>query len=177
MGALPFLPLPLVAQDALHPADAIVIVGGDHKPERVAHGVALYKQGYAPVVILSTGTMVWEGEDYIAEAEVLRRQSLALGLPSEAILIEDASNSTAENALFTAQLSEAQGFDSLLLVTSPYHSRRARHIFQAHLPPTLHISTQPAPLPFCHLCWLWHPDYGHTVLYEYYNWARLFFGI
>jgi uncharacterized SAM-binding protein YcdF (DUF218 family) len=172
---LPFMATPLIAQDPLHPADAIVVIGGDHKPDRVAHAVQLYEQGYAPIVILSAGNVVWEGGEQMAEAEVLRRQAIALGLPPEVILMEAESQNTRENALFTRQLSEAHKFKSLLLVTSTYHSRRARHIFLGVFSPdsTITISTQPAPPPFCSQCWLFFPDYTQTVFYEYYNWVGL----
>lgn len=175
----PFIANPLVAQDPLHPADAIVVIGGDHKPNRVAHAVHLYEQGYAPVVILSAGTMVWEGGEQIAEAEVLRRQAIALGLPSDIIIMETDSQSTHENALFTQALSDVYEFDSLLLVTSTYHSRRARHLFRdvfsGDSPTT--ISTQPAPAPFCPQCWFFFPDYTQTIFYEYYNWMLWFSGL
>lgn len=165
----------LIAQDALHSADAIVVIGGDHKPDRIAHAVSLYERGYAPVVILSAGNLVWEGGEQMAEAEVLRRQAIALGLPPEAIVLESTSQNTWENAAFTQAISKAQGFDSLILVTSTYHSRRARYIFRDVFAaePAITISTQPAPAPFCSQCWLLFPDYRQTVFYEYYNWIGL----
>lgn len=176
---LPFIADPLIAQDALHPADAIVVIGGDHKPDRIAHAVNLYEQGYAPVVILSAGTMVWEGGEQIAEAEVLRRQAIALGLPPQAILMETESQDTLQNAQFTRKLSEEYAFDSLLLVTSPYHSRRARYLFGTVFPrdATIRISTQPAPAPFCSQCWFFFPDHVQTVFYEYFNWGLWFLGL
>lgn len=179
MIGLPFIASPLIAQDPLQPADAIVVIGGDHKPDRIAHAVHLYEQGYAPIVILSAGTMVWEGGEYIAEAEVLRRQAISLGLPLEVILIEAVSQDTLQNAQFTRQLSESYDFDSLLLVTSTYHSRRARHLFNMVFADDFNgtISTQPAPAPFCSHCWFFFPDYVQTVFYEYYNWVALGLGI
>ncbi len=177
--ALPFVAEPLIARDPLAPADAIVVIGGDHKPDRIAHAVYLYEQGYAPIVILSAGTFVWEGDEQIAEAEVMRRQAVALGLPPEAILLETESQTTRENATYMRIISEANGFDSLLLVTSTYHSRRARHFFLEAFPSdsSITFSAQPAPRPFCSLCWFLHPDYAHTVWYEYYNWLLLEIGL
>jgi uncharacterized SAM-binding protein YcdF (DUF218 family) len=177
--AFSFVAEPLIAQDPLASGDAIVVIGGDHKPDRIAHAVYLYEQGYAPVVILSAGTPVWEGDEQIAKAEVMRHQAVAAGLPPEAILMETESQTTRENAIFTRTLSEANGFDSLLLVTSTYHSRRARHFFLEAFPSdsSITFSAQPAPRPFCSLCWFLHPDYAHTVWYEYYNWLLLEIGL
>jgi hypothetical protein len=45
-----------VVRDELHPADASVVIGGDHKPERMRQAAQLYRQGYAPLIIVSTGT-------------------------------------------------------------------------------------------------------------------------
>jgi uncharacterized SAM-binding protein YcdF (DUF218 family) len=177
--ALPFIAEPLIAQDPLLPADAIVVIGGDHKPDRIARAVYLYEQGYAPIVILSAGTPVWEGDEQIAEAEVMRRQAVAVGLPPEAILMETESQTTRENAIYTRTLSEANGLDSFLLVTSTYHSRRACHLFNTVFPmgSPVTFSTQPAPRPFCSLCWFLYPDYVHTVFYVYYNWLLLGIGL
>lgn len=177
--AFPLIAVPLIASDPLAPADAIVVIGGDHKPDRIAHAVRLYEDGYAPVIILSAGTLVWEGNERVAEAEVMRRQAIALGVPPEVMILEVESRSTYENAHFTRQLSEAHRIDSLLLVTSTYHSRRARHFFREVFPPDSQItfSTQPAPLPVCSQCWIFYPDYVHTVFYEYYNWALWALGL
>lgn len=167
----------LVRADALRAADAIVVIGGDHKPDRVRRAVELYRQGYAPVVIISAGTQVAEGDEFLPEAEVMRRQAIALEMPESALLIEDQSQSTFQNAYYTAELLQARGYDSILLVTSTYHSRRAGHIFEEVFGSTLSISVQPSSADPCALCWWFHADQARVVLYEYYNWVRYWLGI
>ena len=63
-----FLPSLLVAQDETVYADAIVVIGGDHKPARIQRAAELYRQGYAPLVIISAGTKVQEGNERMLEA-------------------------------------------------------------------------------------------------------------
>ncbi|MDY0019434.1 MAG: YdcF family protein [Anaerolineae bacterium] len=167
----------LVRADAPCQADAIVVIGGDHKPDRVRRAVELYQQGYAPVVIISAGTQVAEGEEILPEAEVMRRQAVAMGMPESALLIEDQSQSTFQNAYYTAELLRARGYDSILLVTSTYHSRRAGHIFGEVFEATVSISVQPSPADPCAICWWFHADQARVVLYEYYNWGRYWLGI
>lgn len=161
----------LVREDGLHPADAIVVIGGDHKPERVKRAVELYQQGHAPVVVISAGTLVQEGTEQLPEAEVMWRQAIAFGLPESALLIEDQSQSTYENASYTKTLAEVHGFKTILLVISAYQSRRALRIFKDAFGNSANIWVQAAPPNLCTLCWWFQPDQSWVVFYEYYNWA------
>ncbi|MBL8046524.1 MAG: YdcF family protein [Anaerolineales bacterium] len=167
--------LPLVRLDKLVKADAIVMIGGDHKPERVQRVVELYQQGYASTVIISAGTVVSEGHEQLAEAEVMRRQALVFGLPESAIIIENQSRSTFQNAYFTKAILQERGYNSIILVTSLFHSRRAGQIFREVFGATPIISIQPAEA--CELCWWFQPDQVGVVFYEYYNWARYWLNI
>jgi uncharacterized SAM-binding protein YcdF (DUF218 family) len=167
----------LVRNDGPHQADAIVVIGGDHKPERMKRAVELYQQEAAPIVIISAGTLVQEGAEQLPEAEVMRRQATALGLPASAFLIEDQSQSTFQNAYYTKALAQTHGFKTILLVTSAYQSRRALQIFQDVFGSSATLWVQPAPPNLCTLCWWFQPDQTGVVFYEYYNWVRYWLGI
>ena len=166
----------LVANDNSQSADAIIVIGGDHKPERVKRAVELYQQGYAPVVIISAGTEVLEGNEWLPEAEVVRRQALAFGLPESILWVENKSLSTYQNAYYTHAICEAQGFKSVLLVASAYHSQRAKRIFQDVFGTAISVSMQSTPVNLCTLCWWFEPHQATVVLYEYYNWGRYWLG-
>ncbi|MGQ0604581.1 MAG: YdcF family protein, partial [Anaerolineales bacterium] len=130
LAALVLLAGPLlVVEDALQPAGAVLVIGGDHKPERIQRAAELYFAGDAPLIILSAGTLVYEGNEQVIEAEVMRQQALALGIPANALILETESRTTYRNATYSKQLLQQLGFDEILLVTSVYHSRRARRIF------------------------------------------------
>jgi uncharacterized SAM-binding protein YcdF (DUF218 family) len=162
----------LVVEDSLRPADAIVVIGGDHKPQRTQRAAELSAQGYAPILLLSAGTLVQEGTQQLPEAEVMRRQALALGIPEHAIILETESRSMYRNATYSRQHLQQLGFDDILLVTSAYHSRRARRIFNVVMGNDIHVSMQPAHGERCPLCWPLYPDEASVVFYEYWNWAR-----
>lgn len=160
----------LVVRDPLPTrADAIVVIGGDHKPERVALAVDLFRRGIAPVVLISAGVEVIEGDRTVREAEVMIRQAVEQGLPREAILVEDWSQTTIGNATETLGFADRLGWRSLILVTSSYHSRRAGVIFHARLDAALSISVQPAPQTGCPPCWALTPADLEIAVYEYRN--------
>ena len=121
-------------------ADAIVVLGGSagaaHPPrlapdlhaasDRLWHAARLYRAGKAPVVIASGG-----GEDTPAEAPVMREVLTAWGVPDSVIVEEPRSQSTYENARYTAEILAERGGASVLLVTSAMHMSRAQATFRA----------------------------------------------
>jgi uncharacterized SAM-binding protein YcdF (DUF218 family) len=160
----------LIVNEDIYPAEAIVVIGGDHKPQRMEQAVDLFNQGYAPVLIISAGTPVLEGTETLPEAEVMRRQALALGFSDDFLIIEDESRTTVENAMFTKTLLENEGVESIILVTSAYHSRRARRIFYDVFGEKFRVSTQPAQTVNHPLFWVFSAGERPVVLYEYKNW-------
>ena len=115
----------LIVRDNLAKADAIVVLGGDDNGERVDEAVRLYKQGYAPHLIMSCGPLAWR----LTGAEWMKKQALYYGIPEKNILMEDRSRSTLENAQFVLPILQANRIQSIILVTSPTHSRRAAWTF------------------------------------------------
>jgi uncharacterized SAM-binding protein YcdF (DUF218 family) len=172
-----FLPSLLVAEDETDYADAIIVIGGDHKPARIQRAAELHRQGYAPIVIISAGMKVQEGNEWIPEAEVMYRQALALGLPEEALIIEDDSLSTIQNARYSKQICEDHNIESVLLVASAYHSGRARLVFREVMGAKISVSAQPAARGHHPLLWWLYPDQAYVVLYEYKNWIQYWLGL
>jgi hypothetical protein len=62
---------------------------------------------------------------HVAEAEEMAVMAMALGVPRRAILVENASISTSQNAAFAEPLLKKRGFRSALLVTHKEHMDRA----------------------------------------------------
>lgn len=98
--------------------------------DRVWFAAQLYHAGRAPLVILSGGRLD-EGEAIGSEAASMARFIEDLGVPADALALEEASRNTWENALFTASLLRERGIDDVLLVTSAMHMRRAAALFRA----------------------------------------------
>lgn len=112
----------------LQPAhsDALIVLGGELLGERTRKAAELYKAGAAPHVMLSDGTtMSWRTT---AMKEMFDLAVLE-GVPADRIVREDRSRSTYENALYTKELMAERGWDSALVVTTDWHGKRARFIF------------------------------------------------
>ncbi len=112
--------------DPLAKADAIVAISGD-TGARAETAIALWKQGYAPLLIFSGGS---SDPQSVASAELMKRSAVAAGVPANAIAVEGASATTEENAERVAELMKTRGLVSAILVTSPYHQRRAAMLFE-----------------------------------------------
>jgi uncharacterized SAM-binding protein YcdF (DUF218 family) len=109
-------------------ADAIVVLGcksAARLRRRVECGVRLYREGVAPVLVLSGG-----GNGPEPEAELMRGMALAHGVPQAALLIEANSRDTVGNARETALLLRAHGLRTVVLVSDRAHLLRAAPLFR-----------------------------------------------
>ncbi len=114
--------------------DAIVVLGAPLAPdgalstvvaERVAGGVALWKAGGGPRLVMSGG---YGPGATRAEAPAMAEVARAAGIPEAALVIEARSRTTAENAREVAALLSPGA--RVWLVTQPFHGRRARRCFR-----------------------------------------------
>ena len=119
----------LSPQDNLEKSDAIVVVSGGQTNSRAQKGIELYKQGYAPYIIFSGAAL----DDGPSNAFAMRDQALAEGVPANNIYIDEKSQNTYQNAINTKSIAEEAGAKKLILVTSPYHQRRANQTFESVL--------------------------------------------
>jgi uncharacterized SAM-binding protein YcdF (DUF218 family) len=118
----------LVVEDPLVAADAIVVMGGGG-PDRVAGGVALFEAGYAPWFVVTNMPLNTPGirEDY---AELMRREAQWQGVPPERILRAPGTvRTTYEEARAVGTLCAERGWQSLLVVSDRFHTRRTRRAF------------------------------------------------
>ena len=89
---------------------------------RVDHAVALYKDHYAPKILMSGGN---DKKDHANEAETMKQIAIGAGVPPADILLENKSTSTYENFLFSQPILTKAGLHSIIIVTDPYHNARA----------------------------------------------------
>lgn len=115
----------LVLDEPPRKADVIVVLGGD-SGERVRQASSLYRTGYAPYMIVSGGQLYGD----ITQAGVMKDHAVALGVPSDKIILENHAESTYDNAAFSRRIMENHGFSSALVVSSNYHMKRVKFIFQ-----------------------------------------------
>jgi uncharacterized SAM-binding protein YcdF (DUF218 family) len=132
-------PLPLAGVPT---AQAVVVLGGAMEPpdgvrpwpnlsqgaDRVWHASRLFLAGKAPVVLLSGGSDLTEVAQ--PEALAMRQFMLDLGVPAAALLTEELSRNTRQNAEMSAKLLRERGIQKVLLVTSALHMRRAVKLFE-----------------------------------------------
>ena len=125
-------------------ADLIVVAGCRVLPNgqaspclalRVARAVQLWEAGVARTVLMTGGV----GEHPPSEAAVARDLAVALGMPSQAVLTEDRSTSTFENALFASGVVEAE---RVVVVTDSFHVFRAVRVFGYRYPNVTGIGVQ-----------------------------------
>jgi uncharacterized SAM-binding protein YcdF (DUF218 family) len=150
----------LVARDELRPADAIVVLAGN-SPYRSQHADELYRQGLAPRVIISNEAVSSHGMQ-TTWLELRARGVVALDIPDEAIVtIEAVSDSTFEEAEFSRDLMLRHGWRSAILVTDPFHMRRATMIFRkAFEPAGLSVAASPAEGSKYGVASWWHDRNG-----------------
>lgn len=111
-------------------ADAIVAVSGGDTNARVVKAVEMYQQEWADYIIFSGAARDKDGP---SNAAAMRVQAINAGVPSEAILVEEYSENTRENALNTRDLLAENTITDIILVTSGYHQRRAYLEFNSFL--------------------------------------------
>jgi uncharacterized SAM-binding protein YcdF (DUF218 family) len=162
---------PLRMSSAPQRADAIVVfaggVGENGKagggtPERLNEAVELYRAGYAPYLVFSSGYVY-----SFKEAESMRDLAVAQGVPSSAIVLEQRATNTYQKVKFVDEILRDHKSASILLVSSPYHMRRATMVWHKIAP---QVTVTPTPPPRSQY-------YDHTrgatfeqlrgILYEY----------
>lgn len=144
------------AVEMLPQADAIVLLGGgigtgapdwpypdlNSAADRIWQAARLYHAGKAPLVLISGGNQAWLGER-ASNAGATGLFLRDLGVPEAALLLEDQSRNTRENALFSAEMLAERGLHRILLATSALHMPRAQATFEA-----VGLEVIPAPSDF-----------------------------
>jgi uncharacterized SAM-binding protein YcdF (DUF218 family) len=133
----------VVAETALPRVDAIVVLGGgenyawlgdapyvdpdDLASSRVAAGARAWLAGRAPWIVLSGGR---SGRSGHSEADRMAYAIERLGIPRNALVLEERSRDTSDNARFTAAIARERGIHRIALVTSSLHMPRASLLFR-----------------------------------------------
>lgn len=115
------------------PAPVLIVLGGE-SGERTDRALELMRAGSAPKILFSGA-----GSEQTAKAK-LREAKIS----ETRLILESKSNSTYENAQFTAARLRDLKITNAILVTSWYHSRRALACFHAAAP-EIHFQSAPTP--------------------------------
>ncbi len=126
-----------VVEDTLERSDAILVLSDDNfYADRATRAAQIYRQGLGPVVVASGRRL----RPYAGVAELIEHDLIERGVPKDKILrvAHDADN-TREEAKMLAQLAKQKKWRSVILVTSNFHTRRARYIFANVFPQDIKI--------------------------------------
>jgi len=128
----------LVVEDNLEKSDAIIVLSDDNfYADRATRAAELYRQNLAPTVVASGIRL----RPYAGISELMTHDLIERGVPKERIVPfpHDADN-TREEALALKTLVTQKGWKSVVIVTSNYHTRRARYTFRKVFPPDIKIA-------------------------------------
>lgn len=121
----------LIVKSELDTPDAIVVLSGSSTYiERANWAARLYREGRAPVIILTNDGLIG-GWDRVAERnphfyELAAKELERQGVPAEKIQVASGpALGTYEESLVLREYATTHKFKRLLVVTSAYHSRRA----------------------------------------------------
>jgi uncharacterized SAM-binding protein YcdF (DUF218 family) len=127
----------LIVNDPLERADMFFVLNGDVNT-RPVQTVDLYRQGLAPVVgIAQTEKHSTEELGLLPnETDVAIQEMVKLGIPQDSIVVipsEEPVTSTYDEALALRQYIENNDIHSIIIVTSEFHTRRAKWICEKEL--------------------------------------------
>jgi len=126
-------------------ADAILVLCS-HDIRVAERGAKLYMDGFAPYLIFSGGLgRLTRGVFTKPEADLFAETAIKIGVPKNAVIIENKSTNTGENIEFTKQLLKEKGldFNSFVLVQKPYMERRTYATFEKVWPDKKFTVTSP----------------------------------
>ena len=116
----------LIHDDGPGKAEIAVVLGGDQWGNRMIKGAELVKQGYVPRVLVSGPPGMYD----INEADAAIQFAIRKGYPAEWFIpLYHTGLSTREEAGYVLDALKQRNIGSFLLVTSDYHTGRARRIF------------------------------------------------
>lgn len=168
-----WLPAPgyfLIHSDAPMKADIAVVLAGDARGHRIEKAAQLVKEGYVPQVLVSGPPGIYGFNESDLAVQFIERE----GYPAQWFIpFADASHSTKEESGYILHELERRNIHTFLLITSDFHSGRARRIFlatekQMHYAPAFHTIT--APDEFFHAdSWWRNREAEKTVFMEWWK--------
>lgn len=112
-------------------ADAIVVLCGDYSGMRVLKAAELARVGFAPVVLMSGGTVFYGNDEPLVAAAFVARKGYD---SSTFVPVPNVASSTVDEARGLVQSLRNRGVHKYLIVTNAFHSARAARIFHRLAP-------------------------------------------
>jgi uncharacterized SAM-binding protein YcdF (DUF218 family) len=128
----------LVIKDLPQKSDAIVVFSGDGEvsyqnlsyQKRALDAVGLFNKGYADKIFLSSGR-----KQTIDDVEIIKLYLTSKGVPKASInILSKYPNSTYQNVKMVKESLDKYNVNSILFLTSPFHSRRSLLLWKENAP-------------------------------------------
>ena len=123
-------------------ADALVVLSDDNfYADRATHAAQLFREGVAPTVVASGRRL----RPNAGISELMEHDLVERGVPREKIVrLSHDADSTKEEAVSVAKLAQEMRWKRIVVVTSNYHTRRARYIFRRVFPTAITVKVASA---------------------------------
>src|SRR3989454_3368722 len=121
-----------IVEDPLEKADALIVLGDDNfYADRSTRGAQLFREGKAPVIVASGRRL----RPNAGVGELMEHDLIERGVPRDKIVrFSHDGDSTLEEAQSLVRIVKERKWHSVIVVTSNFHTRRARYIFQRVFP-------------------------------------------
>jgi len=163
MGLVRSLEWQYLPPEEIPNAEVVVLLGGGTEPaedprtiveinsagDRIIYTAWLYNQKKVQKIIISGGLLDWTLSAGTPAGDMAFLLEM-LNVPSEALIIEDKSRNTYENALYSAKILQELGTEEILLVTSASHMPRSVRLFEAQ---GLHVTALPTDFTVTEQSW------------------------
>jgi uncharacterized SAM-binding protein YcdF (DUF218 family) len=147
----------LVVEDKLQPADVIHVIAGYYE-NRTDYAILLHKQGYGRQIFFTGG---WCPDLKEYHGQHSRKRALKQGIPLEAIAMDDSEVTSTYSEVVKLKEFIAQSrvpIHSVIVVSDPYHMRRARWTYRLLLDGQIRIQMAPVPFDSTHYQRRWWTD-------------------
>lgn len=116
----------VIINDKLEKADAILVLSGDNpNGDRLKNGIKMLKSKWANRLVVSGNDIAWRTN----VADIMEKQALYLGAKKQNIIkVRHRSDSTSQESKKLLQVFKRSHIKKVILVTSNYHTRRAKRI-------------------------------------------------
>ncbi|MFH1368093.1 MAG: YdcF family protein [Elusimicrobiota bacterium] len=116
----------LIHQDAIEPADAVLVLGGG-LDERIFQGLELYNGKYGRKLIFTGQFSPWHNYNWAIAAGQLAAER---GVPKKDIILIVMPKSTHDDAVLSKEACERNHIRSIIVTSEPFHTKRAYHSFR-----------------------------------------------
>jgi uncharacterized SAM-binding protein YcdF (DUF218 family) len=149
--ATPLARFLIVRAEPQHAEVVVVLSGSSVYDERIRHGISVFQERRAGSIVLTNdglrGRWSRRRQANLTSVERATDTVLDAGIPPDRLVILTPQvESTYDEAIVVRDFAQRAGVRSVLIVTSPYHSRRALWVFRRVLGPAVRVGIDsPAP--------------------------------